>query len=388
MTTQLECSTGKLPNFITSLSRFPAAKIRPSLLSVIQSAMDGVVIVDAMRHIVLVNQKIERMFGYPAKHLLEKPLDVLIPPRTGNEPRRHMDRLAATHISSRRSRLELKGMHADGQALTFNASISRVTVHGEMFLALILHESGSHHSECDDRLGLIRPHDLRRWAVSSQQASEVEKRRFSRKLYDDIGQRLSVLKLDLDWLENTLPETDDALPARLAQMQGLLDNVITMTKSMASALRPPLLDDFGLLPAVEWMAENFRKKTSISCTVESTEMSGKLDDPIESAVFRVVQEGLSNIEKHAHACNARIIFERTENQLDVMIQDDGIGMSVGSEYKPGCYGLIAMQERIFGLGGTISIENVAPHGLAIHASIPIEPIINADPNSHPPTTHP
>jgi PAS domain S-box-containing protein len=388
MTTQLEYSTGKLPNFITSLSRFPAAKVGPSLLSVIHSAMDGVVIVDSMRHIVLVNQKVERMFGYPANDLLEKPLDVLIPPRTASEPRRHMDRLSATRFSGRRSKLELKGVHADGQCLTFNASISRVTVHGELFLALILHEPGGHRGEHETKRRLVRPHDFRRWAVSSQQATEIEKRRFSRKLYDEIGQRLSVLKLDLDWLENSLPETDDGLPARLAQMQGLLDNVITMTKSMASALRPPLLDDFGLLPAVEWMAENFRKKTSIACTVGSVGMAGKLDDPIESAVFRVVQEGLSNIERHAHARNARILFERTENQLDVMIQDDGIGMAPGSEFKPGCYGLIAMQERIFVLGGTISIENAAPHGLAIHASIPIDPIFNSEQSPHPPTTHP
>jgi signal transduction histidine kinase len=101
-----------------------------------------------------------------------------------------------------------------------------------------------------------------------------------------------------------------------------------------------------------------------------------------------VQEGLSNIEKHAHARNARIIFERTENQLDVMIQDDGIGMAAGSEFKPGCYGLIAMQERIFVLGGTISIENAMPHGLAIHASIPIDSIFNEEQSPHPPTTHP
>jgi len=388
MTTQLEYSTGKLPNLITSLSRFPTARIGPSLLSIIQSAMDGVVIVDAMRQIVLVNQKVERMFGYSAKQLLEKPLDILMPSRASSEQRRRMDRLVATRVNGRRNKLELKGVRADGRPLTLNASISRVSVHGELFLALILHDAAPQHIDHGTKQCLARPHELRRWAVSSQQATEVEKRRFSKKLYDDIGQRLSVLKLDLDWLENSLPETDECLPARLAQMQGLLDNVITLTKSMASALRPPLLDDFGLLPAVEWMAENFQKKTSISCTVESNGITGKLDDPIESAIFRVVQEGLSNIERHAHACNARIVFERTENQLDVMIQDDGIGMAIGSEYKPGCYGLIAMQERIFVLGGTISIENIAPHGLAIHASIPIEPIFSAEQSSHPPTTHP
>ena len=389
MTTQLEYSSGKIPNFTTSLSRFPAAKLGPTLMSVIHTAIDGVIIVDSMRHIVLVNEKIERMFGHSADHLLEKPLDVLIPPRSGTEQRRHIDRrLTAARFSGKRSRLELKGVHADGKSIIFNASISRVIVQGELFLALILHESGSNENAHEPKRRLGRPHDLRRWAVSSQQATEIEKRKFSRKLYDEIGQRLSVLKLDLDWLENSLPEIDDCLPARLAQMQGLLDNVITMTKNMASALRPPLLDDFGLLPAVDWMAENFRKKTGIPCTVESEGMTGKLDDPIESAVFRVVQEGLSNIEKHSHARNARIIFEHTENQLDVIILDDGIGMAAGSEFKPGCYGLIAMQERIFVLGGTISIENAAPHGLVIHASIPIDPIFSTEQSTQPPTTYP
>lgn len=386
MTTHLEHSPGKLSNFITTLSRFPANKVGPSLLSVIQSAMDGIIIVDAMRQIVLVNQKVERMFGYPAQQLLEKSLDLLMPSRIGSEQRRRSDRLTATRLNGRRSKLELKGVRANGESLSVNASISRLTVHGELFLALVLHDSATRKSIQETKQRPVRPAELRKWAVSSQQATEVEKRRFSKKLYDDIGQRLSVLKLDLDWLENSLSDTDESFPARLAQMQGLLDNVITMTKSMASALRPPLLDDFGLMPAVEWIAENFQKKTSITCPVETDGMTLKLDDPIESAIFRVIQEGLSNIERHAHASNAKIIFKHTGNQLDVMIQDDGIGMESGYENKPGCYGLIAMQERIFVLGGTISIRNVKPQGVAIHASIPIEPIFNADPISPPPTT--
>lgn len=387
MTSHLEHSAGTLSDSITTLSRFPANKVAQSLLSVIQSAMNGVIVVDAMRQIVLVNHKIERLFGYPAKQLLEKPLDILFSSRSDNEQRRRMERLAASRIHGKRSSLELKGVRADGEQLSVQASISRVMVHGELFLALVLHDSAASSTEREVKQRPIRPAELRRWAASSQQANEVEKRRFSKKLYDDIGQRLSVLKLDLDWLENSLSDADECFPARLAQMQGLLDNVIMMTKSMASALRPPLLDDFGLLPAVEWIAENFQKKTSIICTVESSGPAMKLDEPIESAVFRVIQEGLSNIERHASANSAKIVFTHTTDRLDVMIQDDGVGMANGSENKPGCYGLIAMQERIFVLGGTISIQNAAPCGVAIHASIPIEPIFNADLNSHPPTTN-
>lgn len=387
MTSQIEHRISTPPNFITTLSRFPASKVDAPLLSVIHSAMDGVVIVDSMRQIVLVNQKVERMFGYPARQLLEKPLDVLMPPRTGTEQRRRrMDRLVLNRVHGKRGKLELKGMRADGEPLSLNASISRVTVHGELFLALILQDKVTRRAAHETKHRPARPLDLRRWAVSSQQTNEIEKRRFSKTLYDDIGQRLSVLKLDLDWLENSLPATDKGLPARLAQMQGLLDNVITLTKSMASALRPPLLDDFGLLAAVEWMAENFQKKTSIRCTVECNGMTGKLDDLIESAVFRVVQESLSNIERHACASNAKILFMLTELQLDVIIQDDGVGMESGSENKAGCHGLIAMQERIFVLGGTIAIENVIPQGLVVRVSIPIDPALNTDQFSQPPTT--
>jgi PAS domain S-box-containing protein len=379
MTTYLENSVGRPSNPITTLSRFPTNKVGPSLHSIIHSAMDSVIVVDAMRQIVLVNQKAERLFGYPAAQLLDKPLEVLVPVRSSPEQRRRMERLALTRLNGRRTKLELKGVRSNGEELLLHASVSRLSVHGELFLVLTVHDASSCRIH-ERKQRPVRPAELRRWAASSQQATEIEKRRFSKKLYDDIGQRLSVLKLDLDWLENTVPGTDEGFPARVAQMQGLLDNVITMTKNMASALRPPLLDDFGLLPAVEWIAENFQKKTFVSCSVESIGMSGKLDDAIESAVFRVVQEGLSNIERHSHAKTALVCLHHSETHLDVMIRDDGIGIAEGTESKPGCYGLIAMQERIFVLGGTISIRNNEPHGVTIHASIPIEPIFHNEPS--------
>ncbi|WP_158597879.1 PAS domain-containing sensor histidine kinase [Noviherbaspirillum saxi] len=386
MTTYLEPSTGKLTNIITTLARFPTNKVGSSLRSVIQSALDGVIIVDSMRQIVLVNQKVERIFGHSAESLLDRSLDILMPARLVNEQRRRMDRLATARITGRRAKVELKGLHAGGNSMTLHASISRVTVHGELFLALIVQDPSAQHSAGEPKQRPSRPSELRKWAASTQQATEVEKRRFSKKLYDDIGQRLSVLKLDLDWLENSLAQTNASLPARVAQMQGLLDNVITMTKSMASALRPPLLDDFGLLPAVEWMAENFQKRSGILCSIENKGLNKKLEDPIASVIFRVIQEGLSNIERHSHASHARISFTHTRNQLDVMIEDDGIGMEPGVENKAGCYGLIAMQERIFVLGGTITIRSAEPHGVAIYASIPVEPIFPKDQTSSTPTS--
>jgi PAS domain S-box-containing protein len=371
MTTYLEYAPARFFDSVTTLSRFPARKVGSSLLTIVESAMDGVIVIDATRHIVLVNHKAEHMFGYSATQLLDKSVDVILPPRISAEQRRRMERLAAMRSNGRKNRLGLRGVHANGEEFPISACISRITAHGETFLAVILRDPKSP-TASDRKQRYIRASDLRRLAVSSQQATEGEKRRFSKELYDDIGQRLSVLKLDLDWLENSLPNTDNCLPARVAQMQGILDKVITLTKSMASTLRPPLLDDFGLMPAVEWMSENFRKRSGIACTVESVGMKIKFGDPIESAVFRVIQEGLLNIEKHAHANTVKIVLEHTDRHLDMSLEDDGIGMAAGSENKTGCYGLIAMQERIFVLGGTITITNIKPQGVAIHASIPID----------------
>lgn len=378
MTTHLEHGPGSLSNSISTLSRFPASRASPSLLSIIHSAMDAVVVVDARHQIVLVNHKVERMFGYPADHLLEKPLDVLLPSKTAGEQRRRIDRLMAGRPNGRRSKLGLKFLHANGEQLSLRTGVTRISVHGEHYLALILEELAIE-PEAKNRARPVRPADLRKWATSSQLASEVEKRRFSKKLYDDIGQRLSVLKLDLDWLENSLPHNPEGFPERVAQMQGLLDHVISLTKNVASALRPPLLDDFGLLPAVEWLADGFGKKTGIRCEVDSNCVALRLGDPVESAIFRLVQEGLANVEKHSHAGSVRVTLTLGDKQLDVMIRDDGIGMPEGYENKTGCYGLTAMQERVFVLGGTITIKNTKPHGALVHASIPVQATAHAKP---------
>jgi signal transduction histidine kinase len=214
----------------------------------------------------------------------------------------------------------------------------------------------------------------------SQAVSEMEKRRVSRQLYDDLGQRLSVLKLDMDWLEKSLPDADKLCPSRVAQMQGLLDNIISRTKTIASSLRPPLLDDFGLLPAINWIAESFQKKTSVACHVEAINVVVPPGDPIESAVFRVVQEGLLNIERHARARNANVTLRQSRQQLEVLIQDDGVGMSRECKDKADCFGLIAMRERIYTLGGSVNIGNARPCGVAIHVTIPF-PTVSLAANS-------
>ena len=363
---------GDTPNCVSVAPQFSSDKVGTWLSAILASSMESVIVIDSQLRILLLNRETERMFGHAADHLLGKSLDSVLHTRSRDDNRRRIAALAMPDGGKRvRFRLDLLAVRGNGEEFRIDATVSQVDVNGEMFLALILHESLPREEANLESAPATR--ELRKLAVSSQQKNEIEKKRFSKELYDDLGQRLSVLKLDLDWLQHRLPPTDMVLSDRIAQMQRLLGSAITRTKNIASTLRPPLLDDFGLMPAIEWMVENFQKKTGIACELDNLGFAIRPDDPAESTIFRVIQESLLNVERHARASRVRITLEQKANgTLDITVADNGIGMAPGDESKPGCYGLTAMQERVYILGGTITRANIDPAGFAIRASLPID----------------
>lgn len=335
------------------------------LAQLIRSADDGVLIVDAALRIVLINTEATRMFGYGTTELLDRPLQSLLPERIRTDYAYHLTRFAATRVAGRRLRikLDLRGLRCTGDEFYVGASLSRLVVNHESYLSIIVRELTVAQSPNSALLGPPR------LAGSSQQANEIEKRQFSRALYDDVGQCLSVLKLDLDWCEQQF--VNGGLIERITDMQRLLDNIIAHTKNIASGLRPPLLDDFGLIAATEWLADRFRKRTGIRCTLSGRESKTGFGEVIESAMYRIIQESLMNIEQHARARNVAIRLWRSERQVHVLVEDDGIGLHDNWNEKPGALGLRAMQERIAILGGTMALRSATPSGLAIMASLPL-----------------
>lgn len=173
-------------------------------------------------------------------------------------------------------------------------------------------------------------------------------------------------------LKKTLLEAEKLFQAKIARMQGLINRIIGQIKSIASRLRPALLDDLSLIPTVNWLAYLFQKRTSIPCRFECGTLPSNSGDPIESAISRMAQEGSPNIERHAQASRVKITLCHHLGQISPTTKDDGAVFSAGGENKHGRFGLIAMQEKIYTLGGTINIRNIAPKGAAIYASIPVD----------------
>jgi PAS domain S-box-containing protein len=323
------------------------------LSALLESSMDALVVLDRSECIRLLNQHAEAMFARRADELLGKPVDVLLWPGS-----RQRQQLAGATTGEK---LQLDGSRAGNIRFHLDVKLSSVADGSEEFLLLVMRE-----------VAPSAPR-LRRRADSTQQAHELEKRRVSRELYDELGQRLSVLKLDMDWLERAISPSGQLSPARIAQMQALLDSVIIRIKTIASGLRPPLLDDIGLLAAIRWLAQSFERETGIYTEVISSGRTASADEAIDTAVYRVAQEALLNVQRHARASHVRIEIREEQDRIHALIEDDGDGMPRGAEHKPGCFGLAAMQERIYTLGGTFDIHSREGQGSVIQVSIPIEP---------------
>lgn len=350
---------------VAVLPGFPIHTLGAWLTSLVDSEDNGVFIVDRYKRIVLVNHEAARMFGYGPAALLNMPLELLLPEPVRASYIHQVGCFAATRVAGRRLRikLDLQGRRENGEEFFIGTSLARLTVEEDTYLSIVVRELTAQQSPDTS------PFEQRRLAGSSQKANEVEKRHFSRALYDDVGQHLSVLKLDLDWCERQSEQA--SIMQRLAQMQRLLDGIISNTKNIASSLRPPLLDEFGLVAATEWLTERFRKRTGIRCRLKCRDSGLQIGEVTESAIFRIIQEALMNIEQHAEAQHVDVTLWRSERQVHVVVEDDGVGLHGSWNDKPGSLGLMAMQERIAILGGTMHLKSLDPSGVAVLASLPI-----------------
>jgi signal transduction histidine kinase len=152
----------------------------------------------------------------------------------------------------------------------------------------------------------------------------------------------------------------------------MLDHTVAATRRMAADLRPLLLDDLGLVPAIEWLVNNFIQRSSVPCSFcvkEEEEL--QLQEPHATAVFRIVQESLNNIAKHAAASQAAITLEKTLDAVRLVIRDDGCGFSPAAARKPQSLGLMGLRERAQLLGGSVAIDSAAGKGSCIEVNIPL-----------------
>jgi PAS domain S-box-containing protein len=210
---------------------------------------------------------------------------------------------------------------------------------------------------------------LRDLAAQSELLLEDERKHIAREVHDELGQLLTAVRMEMSLLGKRFGATLPALQEEIEAIKALTDRAIAGVRNVAGNLRPIALD-MGLIPAIDWLCGDFSTRNHIVCQLHSSHETIQLDEPRAVAVFRIVQESLTNISRHAHAIQVDISISCRANTLRVNIQDDGVGFDT-SAVDPKKYGLLGMSERALALGGRIEISSTPGQGACIELTIPI-----------------
>jgi PAS domain S-box-containing protein len=341
------------------------------LEAIVRSAMDAIITVDAGSRVVLFNGAAERLFGVAAPDAVGSPLDRFIPPRFRGAHAGHIERFVRTGETSRRMGMQtaLWALHADGSEFPIEASISHATVGGQKLLTVILRD-------ITERVAAERKirqagEELRSLSVAMLEVREAERTRIARELHDELGQALTALKMDVDLMAATLPDGRDDLQERIRAMREMLDFTVATTRRISADLRPLVLDDLGLGAAAEWLAHNVVQRAGVACDLHIDPSCADLGEPHASALFRIMQESLTNVTRHAHARRVEVALERAGDDAVLTVRDDGVGIEPGSRPKPTSFGLRGIRERVLLLGGDVRISSAAGAGTTVVARIPL-----------------
>lgn len=202
---------------------------------------------------------------------------------------------------------------------------------------------------------------------------EGERTEIAREIHDELGQILTALKMDLFWVDRKLPESMPEIHDKVHSMTAHIDSTIKTVERILLELRPGLLEDLGLTPAVEWLAEEFQRRTGIVCEaiLDPNPERAITDAKITTAVFRICQECLTNVTRHSRATRVEIVLRVNDGLLELLISDNGRGITRKDTRKTGSFGILGIKERINLLGGKVTIAGRKDKGTTIRVRVPL-----------------
>jgi signal transduction histidine kinase len=212
---------------------------------------------------------------------------------------------------------------------------------------------------------------LRNLSSHLESVREEERTRLAREIHDELGQELTALKMDLSWLSKRLEPEQQQLSEKVWSMDGLVGEMIRIVQRLSGELRPGLLDDLGLSAAIEWQTEEFQKRTGIACEVRLDFGETTLSRDQTTAIFRIYQETLTNVIRHARATRVSILLQSQDNRLILEVKDNGRGITEEEVGGAKAFGLIGMRERMLALKGELSISGRPGQGTTVTVAVPL-----------------
>ncbi len=275
---------------------------------------------------------------------------------------------------ARRVALALDNVRLYDEAQKLNATLEqRVNTRTAQLLAINtrLESEVAERKEAQRRLEESQA-QLRRLSAHLQAAREEERIRIAREIHDELGQALAGLKMDVAWLQRSPDRQALTISQKFEDMSLLIDTTVQAVRRISTELRPSILDDLGLAAAIEWQLDEFRERTGLECVFTSNLKNEALDSDSATALFRVFQEALTNVARHANATQVVVNLNEGQDSLALSVQDNGRGISEGDMGKAQSFGLLGMRERVLLLDGKIDIHGIPSQGTTITARIPVK----------------
>ena len=337
---------------------------------VVESAMDPIITVDGDQRVVVFNAAAEKVFQCPRSAVLGSLWTSCFQKDFGEAIARTSSASANRRDNPPHGKPDgARWPCANGEEFPIESSISQHTEdNGRLFTVILRDVTARMQAETALRRS---KEELQELGAAADVAREQEKNRIARELHDELGQALTMLQMDVAWCKEKLPSAEEVFVRRLDKMTALLVGTVAATRRIAADLRPLLLDDLGLVPALESLVENFRQRTGVSCELAVSDPDMQLSGAHSTAVFRAVQEALTNVAKHAEAKHVEVAIEQRPTEVIVSICDDGRGFSPQDPRKEGSFGLVGLRERAYLIGGEAIITSATGKGTSIELRLPL-----------------
>ena len=335
------------------------------LAGILDIAEDAIIVANINRTITLFNQGAVRLFGYDADGVLGHSLDLLLPERFREEHSRHIEAFTHSPETARRmaQRRDVFGLKRDGTEFPAEASISKLTIGEETTFTVIVRDITERRQT---------EHQLRSLTTQLITAQEEERRRISRELHDDINQRLALLVVEMGRLETNFPVPFSAARQDFQSLAQRLAAISDDVRRIAYLFHPSILDDLGLSEALEQLANEFSENTGIKTIVVQEDFGESLPQDISSCLYRIVQESLANVRKHAKASRVELELTCEDQDITLCIRDSGVGFDLErARIDHRGLGLVSMRERVQSVHGRFEIQAEPGQGTRILVQIPL-----------------